>query len=132
MGAAEQRAKSSKMASDLLKKGIWHGRRMTKPCHANYPNNNEIGSAAYRRMDRRFSPARKSDVSPSVFHIHPSNVARIAKTFGVEVMHDALGVHFNILRFTSHGLRKTRVGLGSTVKVLADGKIFVYENVLSY
>ena len=34
MGAAEQRNKSQAMAADLLKRGIWHGRRMTSP----YPN----------------------------------------------------------------------------------------------
>jgi hypothetical protein len=49
MGAQEQRAKSAKMASDMVKKGIWHGRRMTSPTHCNYPKPNEIGSAAYRR-----------------------------------------------------------------------------------
>lgn len=49
MGASEQRQKSSKMASDMVKKGIWHGRRMTSPTHNNYPVN-EPGSAAYRRL----------------------------------------------------------------------------------
>lgn len=34
MGAAENRAKSAKMAADLVKRGIYHGKRMTKP----YPN----------------------------------------------------------------------------------------------
>lgn len=50
MGASEQRQKSSKMASDMVKKGIYHGRRMTTPRHANYPAFNEVGSAAYRRL----------------------------------------------------------------------------------
>ena len=50
MGKAEQKAKNSKMAADLVARGIWHGRRMTKPSHANYPKLNEVGSAAYRRL----------------------------------------------------------------------------------
>lgn len=53
MGAAENRAKSSKMASDMKAKGIYHGKRTTKPTHANYPKSNEVGSAAYRRMRKR-------------------------------------------------------------------------------
>lgn len=31
MGAADQRAKSSKMAADLVKRGIYHGKRLTSP-----------------------------------------------------------------------------------------------------
>lgn len=31
MGAAEQRNKSQAMAADLLKRGIFHGKRQTKP-----------------------------------------------------------------------------------------------------
>ena len=31
MGVAENRAKNSKMAADLVKRGIWHGRRLTSP-----------------------------------------------------------------------------------------------------
>jgi hypothetical protein len=49
MGAAENRAKNSKMASDLKAKGIFHGKRTTSPMHNNYPKTNEVGSAAYRR-----------------------------------------------------------------------------------
>ncbi len=51
MSAAEQRAKSSKMAADLVKRGIYHGRRMTSP----YPNSggttmvHKAGSAKYQR-----------------------------------------------------------------------------------
>lgn len=50
MGASEQRQKSSKMAADMVKKGIWHGRRMTSPRHANYPAMNEVGSTKYQRL----------------------------------------------------------------------------------
>lgn len=31
MSAADQRAKSAKMAADLVKRGIYHGKRTTKP-----------------------------------------------------------------------------------------------------
>lgn len=31
MAAAEQRAKSAKMAADLVKRGIFHGKRLTSP-----------------------------------------------------------------------------------------------------
>jgi len=34
MGVAENRAKNSKMAADLVKRGIFHGRRLTSP----FPN----------------------------------------------------------------------------------------------
>ncbi len=44
--------KNTAMAADLLKKGIWHGKRMTKPMHANYPSTTEVGSAAYRRLKK--------------------------------------------------------------------------------
>ena len=50
MGAAENRAKSSKMAADMKARGIFHGRRMTSPSHNNWPNLGEVGSAAYRRL----------------------------------------------------------------------------------
>lgn len=52
MSAAEQRAKSAKMASDLLKRGIFHGKRLTKP----YPNSGGTtmtggpGSSKYQRL----------------------------------------------------------------------------------
>jgi len=55
MGAAEQRQKSSKMAADLVKRGIYHGRRMTSP----YPNSggltmvNAAGSSRYQRLIKR-------------------------------------------------------------------------------
>ena len=51
MGVAENRTKNSKMAADLVKRGIWHGRRMTKGL-SNIPPN-EPGSAAYRRLMAR-------------------------------------------------------------------------------
>ncbi len=53
MAAGDQRAKSQKMAQDLKERGIWHGRRMTKPTHANYPKLTEVGSAAYRRLQMK-------------------------------------------------------------------------------
>jgi len=49
VAAAERRQKNSKMASDLVKKGYYHGRRMTSPCHNNIPVDMP-GSAAYRRL----------------------------------------------------------------------------------
>lgn len=52
MGAAENRAKNSKMAADLKARGIYHGKRLTKGL-SNIPENLP-GSAAYRRlMERR-------------------------------------------------------------------------------
>ena len=44
--------KNTAMAADLIKKGIYHGKRVTSPKHNNYPNLNEVGSAAYRRMKK--------------------------------------------------------------------------------
>lgn len=52
MGAAENRQKSSKMASDLKARGIFHGKRTTSPHHNNYPDD-AAGSAAYRRLMRK-------------------------------------------------------------------------------
>lgn len=55
MSAAEQRQKSSKMAADLVKRGIYHGKRQSKP----YPNSggltmtNGPGSSKYQRMMKR-------------------------------------------------------------------------------
>lgn len=55
MGAAEQRNKSAKMAADLVKRGIWHGKRMTRP----YPDSggttmsNGAGSSKYKRYQER-------------------------------------------------------------------------------
>lgn len=49
MAGAADRTKNSKMAADLVKRGIYHGKRMTKPNHNNDPVN-AAGSAAYRRL----------------------------------------------------------------------------------
>lgn len=52
MAASDQRAKSQKMAQDLRARGIFHGRRMTRP----YPNSGGLtmtagpGSSKYQRM----------------------------------------------------------------------------------
>ena len=43
------RKKNHEMASHLKKLGIYHGKRMTSPTHNNYPSQDEVGSAAYRR-----------------------------------------------------------------------------------
>jgi hypothetical protein len=50
MGRAESKAKNSAMASDLVARGIWHGKRTTTPRHNNYPKLTDVGSAAYRRL----------------------------------------------------------------------------------
>lgn len=50
-GSAD-RAKNSKMAADMVKAGIWHGKRQGPgPKHNNLPVN-EPGSAAYRRLQK--------------------------------------------------------------------------------
>lgn len=49
MAAAENRQKSARMAADLSKRGIYHGKRLTTPRHNNNPVD-QIGSAAYRRL----------------------------------------------------------------------------------
>lgn len=48
--ASNKGQKDSKMAGDLVKKGIYHGKRQTVPTHNNYPKLTQIGSAAYRRL----------------------------------------------------------------------------------
>jgi len=50
MSAASQREASQKMSQYMKERGIYHGKRLSKPMHANYPAPNEIGSAAYRRL----------------------------------------------------------------------------------
>lgn len=51
----DRSAKDKKMAADLAKRGIFHGRRMTRP----YPNSggttmvNEAGSSKYQRRRKR-------------------------------------------------------------------------------
>lgn len=49
MGRAEQKAKNAAMAAHLVARGIFHGRRMTTPMHANYPKVTEVGSTKYQR-----------------------------------------------------------------------------------
>lgn len=55
MGKAERRAKDAKMAADLVARGIYHGRRTTKP----YPNSggmtmvNAPGSSRNQRRNSR-------------------------------------------------------------------------------
>ena len=56
MGKAEQKAKNSKMAADLLKRGIFHGKRQTSPA----PNSggttmvmNAQGSSKNQRRNKR-------------------------------------------------------------------------------
>jgi hypothetical protein len=57
MGAAENRAKNSKMAADLVRRGIYHGKRLTKGL-SNIPVD-RAGSAAYRRLqDKLLSRGR--------------------------------------------------------------------------
>lgn len=52
MGKAEERAKMSKMASDLIARGYPHGKRMSKP----FPNSGGLtmvfapGSTKYQRL----------------------------------------------------------------------------------
>lgn len=52
MAASDQRAKSQKMAADLIDRGFWHGRRMSSP----YPNSGGLtmtagpGSSKYQRL----------------------------------------------------------------------------------
>lgn len=53
MGLADSRTRSQKMAADMAARGIYHGKRTTKPHHCNYPALNEVGSAAYRRRQAK-------------------------------------------------------------------------------
>lgn len=41
--------KDKEMAAELRRRGIWHGRRLTRGL-SNIPSMNEVGSAAYRRL----------------------------------------------------------------------------------
>lgn len=50
--AANQRARDQAMAADLVARGIWHGKRLTKGL-SNIPNINDVGSAAYRRLQAK-------------------------------------------------------------------------------
>lgn len=51
MAGKASSAKNSAMAADLKKRGIYHGKRLTKGL-SNIPTN-EAGSAAYRRLRAR-------------------------------------------------------------------------------
>lgn len=54
MGASENRAKNSKMAADLVKRGIYHGKRLTRPA-ANSGGTSMTfgpGSAAAQRRNK--------------------------------------------------------------------------------
>jgi hypothetical protein len=52
MALSSRREKDSKMAADLKKMGIYHGRRMTVTMAPSIPVN-EPGSAAYRRLQNK-------------------------------------------------------------------------------
>lgn len=47
-----QSAKDSEMAADLKRRGIYHGKRLTRGL-TNIPNLSDVGSAAYRRRRNR-------------------------------------------------------------------------------
>lgn len=49
MGAAERRVKDQAMAADLVKRGIYHGKRLTSTSCPPVPNLWQVGSAAYNR-----------------------------------------------------------------------------------
>lgn len=63
MAKAERKAKMQKMASDLIARGYPHGKRASRPTHANYPKMGEVGSAAYRRL---LAKKRKSNSEAAV------------------------------------------------------------------
>jgi hypothetical protein len=126
MSAAEQRTKSAAMAADLVRRGIWHGRRMTKPCHANYPNQNEIGSAAYRRIDR--TRKSQSGMAAEVFVATAANLESLARRFNAPITRTwSIGESptFTILRFTSRGIKKTVISAGTKFFVHANGRVKV-------
>lgn len=57
MSRTEQAMKSKKMAADMVKRGIYHGRRMTKPFanSGGLTMSMEAGSSKYQRlMQRRY------------------------------------------------------------------------------
>lgn len=50
MAQGKRSAKDAKMSADLLKRGIFHGKRFYHWTQGiNYPSLQEVGSAAYRR-----------------------------------------------------------------------------------
>lgn len=52
MGAADQRAKSAKMAADLVKRGIFHGKRLTSP-HRNSGGTTMVFAPGSSKNQRR-------------------------------------------------------------------------------
>jgi hypothetical protein len=52
MSAADQRAKSAKMAADLAKRGIYHGKRLTSP-HKNSGGTTMVFAAGSSKNQRR-------------------------------------------------------------------------------
>lgn len=54
MGAAENRNKSQAMAADMVKRGIHHGKRMTKPYphSGGMPTLGAVGSSKYQRRQK--------------------------------------------------------------------------------
>ena len=53
MGAAENRAKNSKMAADLVKRGIFHGKRLTRPAANSGGTTMTFGVAGSSKNQRR-------------------------------------------------------------------------------
>ena len=51
--ASRSREKDAKMAADLVRRGIFHGKRMNSTLAPPVPSLSEVGSAAYRRMMRK-------------------------------------------------------------------------------
>lgn len=54
MSAADQRAKSSKMAADLVKRGIYHGKRLTSP-HKNSGGTTAVNLPGSSKNHRRLA-----------------------------------------------------------------------------
>ena len=54
MGAAEQRTKSAKMAADLVKRGIFHGKRTTSP-HKNSGGTTAVNLPGSSKNHRRLA-----------------------------------------------------------------------------
>ena len=53
MGAGERRTKDAAMAADLVRRGIYHGKRQTSSLAPPVPPQGEAGSAAYRRLQNK-------------------------------------------------------------------------------
>lgn len=50
---AKNTNKDSKMAADLAKRGIYHGKRQTSTLAPPVPKISDVGSAAYRRLQAK-------------------------------------------------------------------------------